>query len=84
MATLPGVLPVTVLLAVDSGDDGRDGQLGCGTQLRQGGRAVGGMEKAPRSAAPFGGKCGLRGPGRWLRRRRQHGQMARWPGRSWR
>ncbi len=38
MATLPNVVPVMVLLAADSEDGGRDGQIGCGTQLRQGGR----------------------------------------------
>ncbi len=38
MAVLPDVVPVTVLLAVDSEDGERDGQIGCGTQLGQGGR----------------------------------------------
>jgi len=38
MATLSNVVPVTVLLAVDSEDGDRDGQMGCGTQLVQGGR----------------------------------------------
>ena len=36
MATLPDVVPVMVLLAVDSEDGDRDGQIGCGTQLGQG------------------------------------------------